>query len=154
MEHIVCSYTCDAPIGGQTKIGKRTAYPTGKRRLSSTDQAALQKYVVADADGCAEPGGRERRIPALAKMTELKLLPSKSLYRPCDITQFKFETTADLQDLTEAIGQDRALQALQFGIGIRRQGFNLFLLGPAGIGKYAVARTLLEKRAATEPTPD
>ncbi|MBZ5699785.1 MAG: AAA family ATPase [Acidobacteriia bacterium] len=87
-------------------------------------------------------------------MTELKLLPSKSLYRPCDITQFKFETTADLQDLTEAIGQDRALQALQFGIGIRRQGFNLFLLGPAGIGKYAVARTLLEKRAATEPTPD
>ena len=90
----------------------------------------------------------------MAKMTELKFLPSNSLYRPCDITQFNFETTADLQDLTEAVGQDRALQALQFGMSIRKQGFNLFLLGPAGMGKYAVARTLLEKRAATETSPD
>jgi lon-related putative ATP-dependent protease len=90
----------------------------------------------------------------VANTTELKALPAEALYRRCDLAQFKFTTTAELADLAEFVGQDRALQAVQFGIGIRRQGFNLFLLGPAGTGKFATVRTFLEKRAATEPTPD
>jgi hypothetical protein len=56
----------------------------------------------------------------VAKTTELRTLPAEELYRPCDLSQFKFTTTAELKDLTEFIGQDRALQAVQFGIGIRR----------------------------------
>jgi lon-related putative ATP-dependent protease len=87
-------------------------------------------------------------------MTMLKPLPPEALYAFCDTAQFKFNTTAELEGVTESIGQDRALQALQFGIGIRRQGFNLFLLGPSGTGKFTIARTLLERRAATEAKPD
>lgn len=90
----------------------------------------------------------------MAKTTEMKPLPFEMLYRHCDHAQFKFRSTADLEDLTEFIGQDRALQAIRFGIGIRRPGFNLFLLGPAGIGKHTNVRAFLEKRAATEATPD
>jgi hypothetical protein len=56
------------------------------------------------------------------------------LYRRCDITRFAFATTAELQDLPEFVGQDRALEAVQFGVGIRQHGFNLFLLGPSGTG--------------------
>jgi predicted ATP-dependent protease len=90
----------------------------------------------------------------VAKTTELKALPAEQLYRLCDLSQFKFATTAELEDLTDFVGQDRALQAVQFGIGIQRAGFNLFLLGPAGMGKFDTVRNFLEKRAATEPTPD
>jgi len=69
--------------------------------------------------------------------TETKSLQPEVLFRRCDPSEFKFDTTTDLEDLTEFVGQDRALEAVQFGLGIRRQGFNLFLLGPAGTGKYA-----------------
>jgi lon-related putative ATP-dependent protease len=81
-------------------------------------------------------------------------LAPEALYRRCDVTNFHFKTTAELGDFSEYIGQDRALEAVRFGVGIRRQGFNLFLLGPAGTGKYALAHDFLAKRAATEPTPD
>ena len=81
-------------------------------------------------------------------------LPPEALYRACEPAQFDFETTADLEDLEEIIGQDRALEALRFGVGIRREGYNLFVLGPSGIGKYTVVRQYLERQAAGAPVPD
>jgi lon-related putative ATP-dependent protease len=83
----------------------------------------------------------------------VKPLEATALYQRCDPAQFTFETTADLQDLAEVIGQERAVEAVRFGIGIRRDGFNLFALGPEGTGKYAVVRHYLERQAATQPPP-
>ncbi len=81
-------------------------------------------------------------------------LAPEALYRRCDIERFRFKTTADLEDLAEFAGQERALEAVRFGVGIHRQGFNLFLLGPAGTGKYAIVSDFLAKKAAAEPMPD
>src|SRR5262252_485289 len=83
----------------------------------------------------------------------VKPLEATALYQRCDPTQFTFESTADLEDLAEVIGQARAVEAVRFGVGIRREGFNLFALGPEGIGKYAVVRHHLERQAATHPPP-
>jgi lon-related putative ATP-dependent protease len=88
-----------------------------------------------------------------ATIDQQPLSPDK-LYRHCDIASFSFKTTAELDDLPEFVGQDRALEAVQFGVGIRRQGFNLFLLGPAGTGKHAIVHDFLVKKSAEEPTPD
>ena len=52
------------------------------------------------------------------------------------------------------IGQDRAVEAVSFGVAIRRPGFNLYAMGPEGIGKYTLVRQVLTSRAATEPVPD
>ena len=99
-------------------------------------------------------GERSRdKMPTITVIATKRLSPEE-LFQRCDPAEFKFETTAELEDLTEFVGQDRALEAVQFGVGIHRQGFNLFLLGPAGTGKYASVRSFLEKRAAAEPTPD
>src|SRR5215472_12068879 len=87
-------------------------------------------------------------------LTETKSLAPEELFRRCDPGEFHFKTTAELEDLAEFFGQDRALEAVQFGVGIRRQGFNLFLLGPSGTGKYESVHSFLAKRAAGEPTPD
>jgi lon-related putative ATP-dependent protease len=86
-------------------------------------------------------------------MVLVKPLEPAALYQRCDPTQFTFETTADLEDLTEVVGQERAVEAVRFGIGIRREGFNLFALGPEGTGKYGVVRHYLERQAATQPPP-
>jgi len=80
-------------------------------------------------------------------------LPPTSLYRHCDLGELPFDTTEELDDLDAIIGQDRAVEALRFGAGIRGEGYNLFVLGPNGIGKHTVARRYLEERAAAETVP-
>jgi lon-related putative ATP-dependent protease len=87
-------------------------------------------------------------------LSDFKPVPAESLYRRCETAGFPFQTTADLRELAEFAGQDRALEAVRFGIGIRSQGFNLFLLGPAGTGKYATAHDFLVRKAGAEPTPE
>jgi lon-related putative ATP-dependent protease len=89
----------------------------------------------------------------VATTDKLEPLTTEVLYRRCDFAKFSFKSTADLEELGEFVGQDRALRAVEFGVGIARRGFNLFLLGPAGTGKHRNVRAFLEKRAATEPAP-
>ena len=80
-------------------------------------------------------------------------LKAQQLRNRCDPAQFKFETTADLEDPAPVIGQPRAVAAVQFGIGIRREGYHLFAMGPTGVGKYTIVRRFLDKRAAAEEVP-
>ncbi|MBT8126087.1 MAG: AAA family ATPase [Gammaproteobacteria bacterium] len=83
----------------------------------------------------------------------VKKLESEELYRRCDPEQFEFETTADIKDLAELIGQPRAVEAVNFGVGIQQDGYNLFALGPAGTGKQAFIRHYIESRASAEKVP-
>ncbi len=81
-------------------------------------------------------------------------LEPQQLQHRCDPGQFGFQTTADLEDLTEIIGQMRAMDAVRFGAGIRHEGYNLYVLGPSGIGKSSMVRQFLEKKAKGEHEPD
>jgi len=83
----------------------------------------------------------------------IKPLAPEQLYTPCDVDQFSFDTTDQLQDLKEIIGQDRALQALHFGVGIQQEGYNLYVLGPTGLGKHTVVREYLEEKSRIETPP-
>jgi len=87
-------------------------------------------------------------------MTILPPLDPQQLHYPCDPGQFNFHTTADLEDLREIIGQMRAMDAVRFGAGIRHEGYNLFVLGPPGMGKRSMVRQFLEKKASDERAPD
>jgi lon-related putative ATP-dependent protease len=86
-------------------------------------------------------------------MTAIKELGPEALYRGCDPKDFAFETTAELEDGVEIFGQDRAAEAVQFGLGIERDGYNIFALGPAGTGKQFLVEHFLNERAATRPVP-
>ncbi|HXP30883.1 MAG TPA: ATP-binding protein [Stellaceae bacterium] len=81
-------------------------------------------------------------------------LPAAVLRRCCDEATLGFRTTEEIPDLPGLVGQERALAAIRFGIGIRRKGFNLFAFGPSGAGKHTLVRELLERQAASEPAPD
>ena len=80
-------------------------------------------------------------------------LETGKLYTVCDIDQFSFDTTDQLPDLKEIIGQDRALQALHFGVNIQQVGYNLFVLGPTGLGKHTVVREYLEAQSKNQQSP-
>ncbi len=81
-------------------------------------------------------------------------LPLEALCRRCDPNSFNFETTNDLPPLSDFIGQERAMRAVDFGAGIASHGFNIYALGLPGSGKTTLTRKFLEQIAANEPTPD
>jgi len=47
-----------------------------------------------------------------------KELEPENLYHKCHAAQFSFETTAQLEDFAQFLGQPRAVEALKFGIDI------------------------------------
>ena len=52
------------------------------------------------------------------------------------------------------IGQERAVKAMEFGLRIKRAGYNIFMTGFTGTGKLSYALSAVEKIAAGEPLPD
>ncbi len=83
------------------------------------------------------------------------LLLPEELYKACDLSLFSFRTTAELEDISDIIGQQRATDALKFGVGISHDGYNLYVSGSTGLGKHeAVKRILEEKITDTEIPPD
>lgn len=81
-------------------------------------------------------------------------LKSSELYRVCDPKKFEFSSTADLEERMSALGQERAISAVELGINIKSKGYNLFCLGPEGTGKTSLVKRILEKAAKERPTPN
>ena len=86
-------------------------------------------------------------------MSQTKPLDADKLRTDCDPTQFRFDTTAELGDPDRMLGQDRALEALEFGVGISRDGYNLYALGETGSGRHHLLREYLSRQAAGRPVP-
>jgi lon-related putative ATP-dependent protease len=83
----------------------------------------------------------------------VRSLSPEDLCRRCDPSRLPFQTTADLVDLDLPLGQDRAAEALRFGTAIRQDGYNVFALGPPGVGKESLVTRVVRQRAAGEKPP-
>ncbi len=73
------------------------------------------------------------------------------LYRPSDLSQIPFETTDDLEPFEGLLGQERAQEALELGLGVEGDGYNIFAHGPSAGDKGAQVRRMLSERAAARP---
>ena len=62
----------------------------------------------------------------------------------CNAAEFSFECTDELTPLQGFIGQDRALDAMQFGLELDKPGYNLFVTGLTGTGKASAIKTHLQ----------
>jgi hypothetical protein len=76
------------------------------------------------------------------KIGDLRVTRSQGRWY-CDPAKFNFETTADLKPIDSFIGQDRAVAALEFGLGLDTPGYNIFVTGLTGTGKSTVIQTHL-----------
>lgn len=81
-------------------------------------------------------------------------VPSSELRHTCDPAGFSFQTTADLVPAEDVIGQARAVKAIEFGLSIRNQGFNIFVSGVPGTGRNSVAKSILRRISRDAPVPD
>ena len=80
-------------------------------------------------------------------------LSHQHLYSSCDLDFLSFETTKDLEDLNQPLGQEQAINAIHFGISVDSYGYNMFCIGPEGTGKASLVRQLLNKAAKKCKTP-
>ncbi len=72
-------------------------------------------------------------------------LPADALRWKCDCSIFPFKTTADVKPLDGVIGQKRAIEALELGLGMRSTGYNIYASGRGGTGKFSTVKRLLKK---------
>ncbi len=84
----------------------------------------------------------------------VKPLSPDKLRLVCDPATFTFETTAELEPTTAIIGQPRAIKALEFGMGLKSKGYNIFVIGSPGTGRSTAIRHFLQERCRQEPTPN
>lgn len=80
-------------------------------------------------------------------------LSPDQLYTACNPDDLEPLEAGDTADLSDSLGQRRALEAIRFGVGIKRDGFNIFAHGAPGTGKHALVRRHLEEAAATMSVP-
>jgi lon-related putative ATP-dependent protease len=82
-----------------------------------------------------------------------RVLSPVDLYRSCDGRFFTFRTTEELAPLDGIIGQERALDSIDFGLNLANTGFNIYVLGESGTGKTSAIRSFISKKAEGEKVP-
>ena len=80
-------------------------------------------------------------------------LPVEKLRKVCDVNFMHCESTKDLIPLSEIIGQERAVRALKFGLGIKDHGFNMYVAGYPGTGRKTAVKNFVEAQTKTQPAP-
>lgn len=93
-------------------------------------------------------------MPSSTVTVPLSPLTAERLRSRCEPELFSFETTAELEPLDGFMGQDRALEAVEFGTAIERSGFNLFVMGASGTGRHTAIEAYLNRLAGSRPAPD
>ncbi|MBC7173710.1 MAG: AAA family ATPase, partial [Polyangiaceae bacterium] len=72
----------------------------------------------------------------------------------CSPDSLPFDSTEELEPLALAVGQERAAEALAFGLGLRRKGYNIFVIGRAGVGRHALVDAHLRALVDGESAPE
>lgn len=81
-------------------------------------------------------------------------LKSSEIRLSCNLENLSFKTTADVPPLEGMIGQERAVRATEFGLKVKRPGYNIFMTGLTGTGKSSYAQSIVKTISAEEPVPD
>ena len=83
----------------------------------------------------------------------IKELGKEQLRFYCDESCLDFETTASVAPLEGMIGQERAVNAVEFGLHTNSPGYNIFISGMVGTGKFTYAEQAVRQWAAGKPIP-
>ncbi|GLO41263.1 MULTISPECIES: Lon protease family protein [Pseudomonas] len=82
----------------------------------------------------------------------LRLAP-EALTRRFSPEQFAFTNTDDLEPFRGVLGQERAVEALQFGVAMPRPGYNVYVMGEPGTGRFSFVKRYLKAEGKRQQTP-
>ncbi len=81
-------------------------------------------------------------------------VPHDKLAWRCDLSYLPFTCTAEMTPLEDFIGQERAIRAIEFGLGVNKPGFNIFVTGLTGTGKTSIIKAFLKKITSAQAAAD
>src|SRR5690606_3599916 len=82
----------------------------------------------------------------------LRLAPD-ALTRPFEPSQFDFNTTDELEPFLGVLGQERAVEALQFGVAMPRPGYHVYVMGESGTSRFSFVKRYLRAEGQRLDTP-
>ena len=85
-------------------------------------------------------------------MRRFRLSPGE-LYHASELERFGFESTADLEPLSTTIGQNRAMDAINFAVEMTHGSFNLYVMGSSGLGRHELVGDALREHAENASRP-
>ncbi len=80
-------------------------------------------------------------------------VPVEKLKNRCQCEIFEGKTTEDLPASSELIGQERAMEALKYGLSIDRKGYNIYVSGLTGTGKNSYSLLVAKEFASKKKPP-
>ncbi|MBI2503148.1 MAG: AAA family ATPase [Candidatus Latescibacteria bacterium] len=80
-------------------------------------------------------------------------LSGDQVRKACDPQALGFATTDELSPVEGIIGQQRAVEALRFGLDMPDRGFNIYVAGLPGTGRTTAVQAFLEERARQQASP-
>ncbi len=85
----------------------------------------------------------------------VKELPIHQIRKTTDPDALGFATTAELEPLNWIIGQERAIEALKLGLGIKdeKNRYNIYVAGGPGTGKMSAVQDFLSQVSKSAPQP-
>ena len=81
-------------------------------------------------------------------------LTFKDLKVTCDPKVLNFNTTDELEPISTGIGQERGIKALEFGLNVDINGYNVYVEGPYGVGKTAYVKNYLSVISKKKKVPN
>ncbi len=77
----------------------------------------------------------------------------KDLYHSFSTVGLNFKSTAQIHKKVKLIGQERAITAIELGVNVKDNGYNIYISGPDGTGRTSYIMRYLKKVARRMPTP-
>ncbi|MFH1797789.1 MAG: ATP-binding protein [Candidatus Omnitrophota bacterium] len=84
----------------------------------------------------------------------MRKLKAGDLKKICAPKTFSFKTTKDYVFESEPLHQERGVNAIDFGLNLKSEGFNIFVCGAAGTGRNTQVKKAVNEIASREKTPD
>ena len=84
----------------------------------------------------------------------LNELAADDLAWRCPEDWLPWQTSAEIEPATTIVGQERAVEAIAFGLAMRGVGYNIFVTGLSGTGRLTTIKRFLDRLAGDEPRPD
>lgn len=80
-------------------------------------------------------------------------LPKHALSAKLVKENLPFKKLSELESLSGILGQERAVEAIQFGVAMHRPGYNIFVMGDSGTGRSSYVTNYLKSEAKRKSAP-
>jgi hypothetical protein len=93
-------------------------------------------------------------MAGLLAETRIQAVPVSELRRTCPPLSIEPESGERAPTMSAYLGQERAINAIRFGLQMEHDGYNVFVLGPHGSARHGLVEELAKEPAHAKGAPD